>query len=258
MGKKIVIFGSGNVATHLAAALDRVYDVKQIISPNPQHASALAKRMRNATATSNIKDAINDADIYLIAVKDDAISEIVSSTAPDSGLWLHTSGSVGVEVFSPYKKNYGVFYPLQTFSKDVKVDISAIPLFIEGSSDLTESEIRQIAGGISTKVFHADSHQRRQLHIAAVFACNFANRLWAIADKILSQSGYNFDILAPLLQATLNKAIATSPLDGQTGPARRGDNKIISSHISSLNGEDADIYRLISSSIFNQYNNEQD
>lgn len=254
---KIAIFGSGNVATHLAAALDRAYDVKQIISPNLDHAEALANQMKKATGASNANDVIDDADLYLIAAKDDAIAEIVSSTSITHGLWLHTSGSVGLEVFSSYKDKYGVFYPLQTFSKDVGIDISTVPLFIEGNNYSTESEIRQIAEKISTRVFRADSCQRRQLHIAAVFACNFATRLWAIADSILSQSGYSFDILEPLLRATLDKSIATSPLKGQTGPARRGDHKVINSHLSSLSGEQADIYTLLSDSISNQYNDEQ-
>lgn len=250
---KIVVFGSGNVAFHLAQALDKIYDVAQIISPNISHASSLAKKLKNAIASDNIREAAKDADVYLVSVKDDAIAEVVNKS-PNDGLWIHTSGSVGMEVFSSCKKKYGVLYPLQTFSKNADINLSKIPIFIEGNNGETESRILQIAETLSGKVFHAESHQRRQLHISAVFACNFANRLWTIADEVLKEAGYSFNVLEPLLRATLDKALASSPADGQTGPARRGDQKIMASHLSSLTGDKKEIYQLISSSIFNDYN----
>lgn len=251
---RIVIFGAGNVATHLALALDKRHEIVQIVSRTHQHASQLAKRLSHAAeATTDIGQVKTDADIYIISVNDDSIAEIVSNT-PDSGLWLHTSGSVGIETFAKHKRRYGVLYPLQTFSQEVALDMSQVPLFIEGNNDDTVNETTRLAQSVSSHIYLADSTQRRQLHIAAVFACNFANRLWAISDTILRDAGYDFNVLSPLLQATLDKAALTGPLAGQTGPARRGDKHIIESHLKSLDGENADIYRLISKSIFNQYN----
>lgn len=254
---KIVVLGSGNVATHIACALDKSCDVVQVYSPNISHARLLADKLQQAEAVDTLPGIKDDADLYVVSVKDDAIRDVALST-PHGGLWVHTSGSVSIDVFDGIKQNYGVFYPLQTFSKDVAVDIRQIPFFIEGNDVAAEISIRDIALSLSPQVFTAGSAQRQKLHIAAVFACNFANRLWAIADDILRDAGYEFDVLAPLLKATLSKAIDQTPLMGQTGPARRGDFGVIENHLSQLSGENAEIYRLISNSIYRQYNHEQD
>ncbi len=255
--ERIVIIGSGNVATHLALCLDNDCNILQVVSRNIDHARRLAQQLRNAVPINNINEISTDADIYIVAVNDDEIKNIAIKT-PNGGLWLHTSGSTTIDTFKELKKSYGVIYPLQTFSRGTNVNMREVPIFIEGNNDLVTESITNFARKISPNVFYANSKDRCQLHIAAVFACNFANHLWAIADEILKNSGYCFSVLTPLLRATLNKAEAISPQDGQTGPARRNDLGIINSHISNLDKHNAKIYDLLSQSIINKYhNNEQ-
>ncbi len=251
---RLVIFGSGNVATHIAKPLSLHHDIIQIVSRNPEHGDMLAKMIGGSVEmTTRLSEVRDDADAYIISVNDDSIAAIAADT-PANGLWMHTSGSIGMEVFHGHKQHYGVLYPLQTFSRDIPVDMQKVPIFIEGNDSGSTVGIDALAKSISRHIYHADSSQRRQLHIAAVFACNFANRLWAIADDILKGAGYDFSVLSPLLKATLEKAERTSPAEGQTGPARRGDRQVMESHLKSLDTEKAEIYKIISKSIFNQYN----
>lgn len=134
------------------------------------------------------------------------------------GLWAHTSGSVPMSALSPISDTYGVFYPMQTFSKDVSVDMAKVPIFIEGSSENVTEHLKEYASLISSKVYEADSERRARLHIAAVFACNFTNRLWDISANLLKGIGLEFDTMQPLVETMLTKACAVTPHEGQTGP----------------------------------------
>lgn len=252
---RIVIIGAGNVATHLAKALDNKHDIIQVYSKELANAQTLAKLLKNASYTDTLSHISQDADLYIISVKDDAIKDIVSEIKFDSGIWVHTSGSVAIDIFATSFSNYGVLYPLQTFSKDVEVNISEIPFFIEGNKKANTTKIEDVARALSNQVLYADSSQRKSLHIAAVFGCNFVNHLWTQADEILHDAGYEFDILVPLIKATLNKAALISPIEGQTGPARRGDKNIMQSHEQMLPPSKAKLYNILSQSIINKYNN---
>ena len=184
---KIVIIGSGNVATHLAQALSRAAHIIQIYSRTLANANILAQKIGNSEAIDNIDNIATDADVYLISAKDDAVASIAAQAAPrckGNALWLHTSGSVPANVFAPHCQRYGVLYPLQTFSKDATVNVAEVPFFIEGNNADTERDIAIIANALSATVKRADSDCRRRIHAAAVFACNFTNHLWAIANPI--------------------------------------------------------------------------
>lgn len=251
--KKICIIGAGNVATHLARALDRENEVVQIYSQTPTHAYELSNALgKPDIATDNLNEITRDADIYIVSVRDDIIPQIVSIT-PDNGIWAHTSGSVPMDVFKGHKTRHGVFYPLQTFSKQTELDVSKIPFFIEGNSQATYNTLYKLANSISDTVEPADSNRRKTLHIAAVFACNFVNYMWTEADELLRQDGLNISYLRPLLEETLNKISSVRPCDAQTGPARRGDTSIINEHLSQLDGESKEIYNLLSNLIMNRY-----
>lgn len=254
---RIVIIGSGNVATHLAKAFAKNNDVVQIYSKNIANAQLLANNIKGANAIDNLSQLSPNADLYVISVKDDAIKQIVDSVPFNTGLWVHTSGSVSIDTLSNKFTRCGVLYPLQTFSRDVDVDISKVPFFIEGIDNSTFQGINAIAKTLSDNTYAANSAQRKQLHIAAVFGCNFVNHMWAIADEILQKSGYSFDILIPLIKATLNKATIISPEEGQTGPARRGDASIINSHKELLPPNLGNLYHIISNSILTKYNNNE-
>lgn len=251
---RVIFIGAGNVATHLAQSLDKTHDVVQVYSRHIQNASMLASLLKQAEAIDDLSEIYPDADMYVISVKDDVISKIVENVKFSSGLWIHTSGSVSIDVLSAKFERCGVFYPLQTFSRNVAVNMAEVPFFIEGVDENTENLLVDLAKGISENVYKADSLQRRNLHVAAVFGCNFVNYMWTQADEILQKSGYNFEILLPLIRATLDKAALVSPREGQTGPARRGDFKIMQSHEQMLSNEDAKLYRILSQSIMKKYN----
>ena len=254
---KIVIIGSGNVATHLAQALSRAAHIIQIYSRTLANANILAQKIGNSEAIDNIDNIATDADVYLISAKDDAVASIAAQAAPrckGNALWLHTSGSVPANVFAPHCQRYGVLYPLQTFSKDATVNVAEVPFFIEGNNADTERDIAIIANALSVTVKRADSDCRRRIHAAAVFACNFTNHLWAIANDILAQGDLEWDVLMPLLKVTLAKTQQLSPADAQTGPARRGDTGTMNSHLAMLDDHQQEIYRMLSDSIMKRYN----
>ena len=251
---RVVFIGAGNVATHLAQSLDKTHDVVQVYSRHIQNALMLTKMLKQANATDNLLEIFPDADMYVVSVKDDAISKIVENVKFSSGLWVHTSGSVSLDVLSAKFERCGVLYPLQTFSRNVAVNMAEVPFFIEGADEYTENLLVNLSKNISDSVYKANSLQRRNLHVAAVFGCNFVNYMWTQADEILQKSGYNFEILLPLIKVALNKAASVSPREGQTGPARRGDFKIMQSHEQMLSNEDARLYRILSQSIMKKYN----
>lgn len=255
----IVILGSGNVASHMAKALDAVAHVSQIYSPNIDHASRLASQLSDAAPINDLSELNRSAQFYIVSVNDDAVAEVAKnapSTAPGS-IWAHTSGSVPADVFKPFRKDYGVFYPLQTFNRLTDVDFSEVPMLIEGNSQETADNLFRLASGISKNVRFAGSADRKLFHLSAVFACNFTNRMWAIADEILHTGGYDITLLEPLLKMTLRNALASAPKDVQTGPARRHDDKVINAHLSALPESYAKIYKLISENISSAYPHEQ-
>jgi predicted short-subunit dehydrogenase-like oxidoreductase (DUF2520 family) len=169
-------------------------------------------------------------------------------------VWAHTSGSIPADVLAGVGDAHGVFYPLQTFSREVDVDMSEVPLFVEANSDDAVALLKDAARLFTTHIYDADSQRRRKLHIAAVFACNFANYMWLEADKLLKDEGLDIRVFSPLIDATLTKAMTTGPEAGQTGPARRGDRSVIASHEAMLSGDDREIYALLSSSILKHFN----
>lgn len=253
----IVFIGSGNVATSLAPALDALNNcqVTAVYSRKIEHAQALCDKLKTAQACDSPASVPVDADIYIISVADDAVSEIVAKFtghAPQA-IWTHTSGSVPSTILSPLSHDYGVFYPLQTFSRERSVELSHVPFFIEGSNKETTEKLINLARRLSDNVRIADDNVRKLMHVAAVFACNFTNHLWAIADKILASHDIPLSVLRPLLEETLRKAMTMKPVDGQTGPARRNDRSIMEKHLAMLDSDDAKLYRILSDSIIKTY-----
>lgn len=248
---KIVMVGAGNVATHIAPAISfsGIGDIVQVYSRHIESAEALAAKIPGAEAIDRHEEIADDADIYLISVSDDAISSVVDILPKRDALYLHTSGSVSMEALAGLSGRYGVFYPLQTFSKGVSLDVKSVPLFVEGSSQDVEEEIREFASGLFERIYHADSVTRKKMHISAVFACNFTNYMWTLAEEQLERANLPFDVLRPLLEETLRKAFVNSPSSSQTGPAIRGDRRVMDGHLALLDGNEKEIYRLLSESI---------
>lgn len=251
----IVILGSGNVATHLAYALKKAeYHIKQVYSPNLAHAKHLADGI-GAEAIDNLFYVTTEADVYIIAVKDEAIPEVASALRLRNKILLHTSGSTDMDVLRPYAASYGVVYPLQTISKDVPIDFSKVPLILEFSDQNTKGVIMNLAFKLSPLIHEYNSEQRRCLHLGAVISCNFSNYLYAIAHDFLATKRVDFALLKPLIAETAHKIQSHNPSDVQTGPAVRNDQHIINKHIDLLKAHRdwQELYRLLSTGIMKKY-----
>ena len=248
---KIAFIGSGNVATHLALALkDAGKEILQVYSRTLANAKALADRV-DAQFTNKTEDITDEADMFVISVSDDALTDVVSSIDVNNNLIVHTSGSAPMDILKSCSRNFGVFYPLQTFSKSRKVDFSKIPLCIEANNTGNRERLKNLALSLTDKICFVNSEKRRTLHLAAVFACNFPNFMYSVAQKIVMENGLDFDILKPLITETAEKIQRISPTDAQTGPAKRGDEKIMKLHLEMLEKypEFQELYRVLSEGI---------
>ena len=280
MNYKIVFLGSGNLATNLSLALKAAgEEIIQIFSRTKENAQALADKLHCASCTS-INDIRTDADVYIFSVKDDALPSLIEqlavklsgslSTGEGGGqsdvdnigvcarghIFLHTAGSVPMSVFPETMHyelcamNYGVLYPMQTFSKDRSVNFREIPCFVEASDNNTLGAIKTLASKISDHVLEMSSEKRRKLHLAAVFACNMTNHCYRLAEKVLEEEGIDFSLYLPLIQETANKVKELSPRKAQTGPMVRYDKTIMDAQIALINDERTrQIYRLMADSI---------
>jgi predicted short-subunit dehydrogenase-like oxidoreductase (DUF2520 family) len=247
---RIVLLGSGNVATQLALALKAIgEEIVQVYSPNVVNAKALADVVK-AVAIDDLAQAEQQADLYIISVKDDAIEDVAKGLNSVTGLVVHTSGTTDVKVLLGQVKRAGVFYPLQTFSKSRNVSFKHIPICLEADEqDLIL--LRALAGKLSSKVYELDGEKRKVLHLAAVFACNFPNHLYALANQILQKHNLDFDIVRPLIAETADKVMVNLPDNVQTGPAIRGDERTMDKHLKMLSNlpELQEIYQTLSNSI---------
>lgn len=250
--KRVVLIGAGNVAHHLAPALLKAgMNLCQIYSRSMESARELGMKT-GITYTADLFAVYPDADIYIFCISDDALLPIFKGLRINNkALVLHTSGSMPMNLFQPYRERFGVLYPLQSFTKKRDLDFKEIPLCIEASTPAVLKEVRELAEALALKVKEIDSEKRKHLHLAAVFANNFTNHLYGIAGKILEKEGLDFDMLRPLIFETAHKVMLITPENAQTGPARRGDESILSMHKNLLktNKKLQNIYALMSDSI---------
>ncbi len=242
---KVVLIGSGNVAWHIGKAMiDNEIDVLQIYSP--QHAFKLATEW-NIPYTHDLSALNDSADVYLFAIKDDSYQKLVAQFPFRNKCMVHTSGSVDIDVFQEVTNSYGVLYPFQTFTKNVVLPFDQVPLCVEANDEKTEEKLKKLAHILSRKQYVIDSHTRRYLHLAGVFACNFTNALYGLAKDITEEKGLDFSILLPLINETARKVNLSFPEEVQTGPAVRKDMKIIEKHLRMLDDEKVkNVYKLIS------------
>lgn len=250
---KIVIVGSGRIAWHLGKRLKaKGLPVAQVVSRTAEHAQSLAETL-GVRWTDDWAEILPDADWLLIAVRDDAIAEVGRALAPyaPSALATHTSGATSGAVLKPYFRRFGVFYPLQSFSFERTPAWSKIPFCVDAQSDEDVLFLKKIAKTIGNLVYQVNDEQRAALHVAAVFANNFANRCFAIAEKLLDEKDLPFEMLHPLMEETLAKALHDSPERMQTGPAARGDADTIRRHLELLKNrpEWRELYEKLSVSI---------
>src|SRR5690606_19857747 len=244
----VIILGAGNVATHLFKAFQKTeqVSVKQWYN---RHLNLITPYKNDVDIIDDLSQ-LKEADIYILAVSDDAIKELTSKLLFEIRLVAHTSGSVSVYDIDK-KHRRGVFYPLQTFSKNADMDFSHVPICIEAIKSTDYHTLKSLAISLGSTVKRVNSDQRRVLHLAAVFVNNFTNQLYRIAHEITESEGADFDILKPLIQETANKVQEFSPYMAQTGPAKRNDKKTIRKHLKILNNNPHHkaIYDLLTDSI---------
>ena len=226
----VVFIGAGNLATNLAKALYyKGFRIVQVYSRTEESARALAEK------------------------EDAAFVELLPqiTEGKQKSLLVHTAGSIPMSVWEGHVERYGVFYPMQTFSKQREVDFQEVPFFIEAKRAEDTELLKAIASTLSEKVYEADSEQRKSLHLAAVFICNFTNHMYALAADLLEKYNLPFEVMLPLIDETARKVHELAPRDAQTGPAVRYDENVMSNHLAMLVDSPAlqEIYKLMSKSI---------
>jgi predicted short-subunit dehydrogenase-like oxidoreductase (DUF2520 family) len=248
---RITIIGSGNVATHLAAAFKNAgHRIVQIYSRDMQNAALVAYHV-GAEPIDDLNQIDVETDIFIISVKDDAIISTAKTLSKHQKLIVHTSGATDLSSLLAFTSNAGVFYPLQTLSKNKEVDFFTVPLCIEGADETITRELEQLAQTISNHVYRINSEQRKILHLAAVFACNFPNYMYTIAQQLLAKHNMEFEMLRPLILETAQKVQDHLPGEVQTGPASRNDENTMAIHLQMLNDEPElkNLYEVLSQAI---------
>ena len=224
---KVIFLGSGNLATRLSLEMHRKgIRIGQVYSHTPENAQQLAALL-GCPWTTDPEAVETDADLYVFSLKDTVLVDVIARVRPNDGLWVHTAGSMPMDVFSGHTANYGVLYPMQTFSKTREVDFSVIPFFLEANTSENAGKLQQLAEKLSENVRFLSSDQRKCLHLAAVFACNFTNHIYALAVKLLQEQDIPANVLLPLIDETAAKIHTMSPKVAQTGPAIPGKNRWI-------------------------------
>ena len=250
---KVSIIGSGNVAQHLIVALQNSIingAEMELVQVYTRQKSTLSHLLDFNKITDDWKTLV-EADLFIIAVSDEAISTVSEQIPYKNKLVVHTSGGISLEAIASNNRK-GVFYPLQTFSKNKAVNFKSIPICIESQNASDYQLLQNVAQAISDSVFAINSEQRKALHVAAVFVNNFTNHLYKIGNDICIENNVPFEILKPLIQETAEKITQLSPNEAQTGPAIRNDIETINAHLSFLSDENQkNIYNILTQSIQN-------
>ncbi len=254
--QKIVIIGAGNVATHLAKRLQKKeFEILQIVSKSEKSAKDLSLILK-VPFTTDINKINRNADIYLLCIPDDEILNVASTLKLPEKLIIHTSGSVQINVLKNISANIAVLYPLYSFSKQIKISFSSVPILIEASNPASLDKLKQLAAAIAKSVTEVSSTNRLKIHLAAVMVNNFTNHLFAQSYDFLKQEKINlFHLLQPLIKQTVKKIKTLPPASVQTGPAKRGDNTTLKKHLQLLekHPEQKKIYKLFTSLIKKYY-----
>ena len=254
---RIVLIGAGHLATRLGIALmESGNEILQVYSRTMLSADTLATRL-NAVPVIHPEAVCSDADLYVCALKDRVLSDVLPNVAFGNGILVHTAGSLPMDVLAPYAPQIGVFYPFQTFSKLREVDFSQVPIYIEASDDAVKKCLLDLAGTLSQNVFEANAEKRLSLHVAAVFACNFTNYMYTLAYDILKEKDMRFDALLPLIRETARKVETLIPAEAQTGPAVRLDSNVMEKHLHFLldQPERTALYETLSKAIYERQTN---
>jgi len=248
---KIAILGAGNVGYQLTWHLNNTgHQIVQVFSRHLPSAKWIGNLM-DIPCTTKISEITHDADIYLIAVSDDSVAEVAKELHLGNKVVAHTSGAVPMQILEGVSENYGIFYPLQTLSRNISVDFSVIPICLNGVNEYTTKILKDLGSSLTNKIVIVNDEHRLAIHVAAVIANNFTNHLFSISQMILEKSGLSFEILKPLINETVRKIQNHDPLNVQTGPAIRHDEETIKKHLQFLSedGRFEEIYRILTEDI---------
>ncbi len=251
----ITLLGAGNVGQHLCKALFKAHhDIVQVYNRTPLHTESLQAMLPQTRFVNEIDALTLNTDLYLIAVSDDAIAEVSDALPLNNGIVVHTSGATSLSVLLKHS-NRGIFYPLQTFTAGHEVDFTQIPFCIDANFEQSAEKLIDIASTLSPQVYRLNDQQRIALHVSAVFANNFTNHMFAIAEEICQLNQVPFDIIKPLISETLSKIQTQSPRLVQTGPAKRNDFMTIQAHLDLLKSTPlySHLYVILSESILTMY-----
>jgi len=252
----VTIIGAGNVAWHLAPALDNCgYAIRNVYNRTSSSGKQLVKKLYNANLLESLDFSKLHTPLFILCVSDDAIDEIISEIViPENSLLVHTSGSKPMDILeNAAAYQTGVFYPLQSFSKTRKADFQLVPILVEGSNNEAQSVLFQMAASISKTVQNTSSEKRKQIHLAAVFASNFTNHMLTAANQVMKKNELDFDLLKPLVIETINKALEMGPENALTGPARREDFQTLDSHLDMLDDDLKILYQTVTQHILDHY-----
>lgn len=247
---KVVLLGAGNVAIQLAKACEK--------SDNIEIVQRYSRSLNNGEFFNESIPLIHEisqlktADVYIIAISDDALSQFSKRLKIKNGLVVHTSGNLHFEALQ-CNANKGVLYPLQTISKDQELSFENIPLCLETEKEYDYDILKRLAINLSNKIYKVDYKQRIHMHVAAVFVNNFSNHMYKIANDICEKHNISFEILKPLIEETAHKIEQLDPENAQTGPAKRSDRKVIENHLGLLDKNQQEIYKLVTDSIIATY-----
>lgn len=247
---KIVLLGGGNLAFHLTNEFIHNSEIELVQVYN--RSLEKIEYLKNKTSITNQFSALKEADVYIVCVSDDAIPEVSEQINFPNKLIVHTSGAMDLKALKS-NTHIGVFYPLQSFSKDKKVDFSNIPICIEVENEQDLSLLFTLGMSLSDNCYNMNSDQRKHLHVAAVFVNNFVNHMYFIGNEICTENNIPFEILKPLIEETASKIKNLAPLEAQTGPAKRQDSKTLETHLDLITEDQQKIYKLLTQSIIDTH-----
>lgn len=255
---KVAILGTGNVAWHLAPALEEAgHTVTEVYGRDLSKIQQVTKRLYTTEAKTDLDFSDSEAEIFILAVSDQAISELADEVIlPEDSILVHTSGAVSLDILGYSSASYtGIFYPLQTFTRDREINFEDVPFLLESEDGTTLQKLKKLANSLSPLQYVVKSKDRMALHVAAVFASNFSNHMLRLAEEIMARKGLDYEMLKPLIIETISKSLELGAKKAQTGPAVRSDFNTLDAHYQFLNYNEqvAEIYRLISQDIIDSY-----
>jgi predicted short-subunit dehydrogenase-like oxidoreductase (DUF2520 family) len=258
MNAPVSFIGSGNLAWHLAPALDNAgYTVREVYSRNPRNAELLVERLYEADVKATLDFSTSVSKYFILAVSDEALEEVVREIIlPEEATLIHTSGAHPLSRLGyAATSNIAVLYPLQVFTKASKIDFSDVPLFIETEIREVEGEVLKLSRAISKQVLPVTAQQRKALQVAAVMAAGFTNHMLRMAKKICEEKTLDFNLLSPIIAETLNNSLSMGPEGMQVGPAYTGDFQTLDKHMEFLQHDErlAEVYRVISQHIIDEH-----